>query len=92
MDGIHSRKPPNVVWYGGKAHPEDHSRLLGQLPATIWLTGWSASGKSMLAFALERDLIDLGHACYVRDGDNIRQGLNKNLGFLIKRAPKTFAG
>jgi adenylyl-sulfate kinase len=81
MDGIHSKKSQNVVWYGGKVHPEDRSRLLNQRPATIWLTGLSASGKSTLAFALERDLIDLGHACYVLDGDNIRHGLNKDLGF-----------
>lgn len=76
-------KPPpvEVVWHGGQVHPEDRHRLLGQQPATLWLTGLSASGKSTLAFALERRLVDLGRACYVLDGDNIRHGLNKDLGF-----------
>ncbi len=55
--------------------------MLGQRPLTIWLTGLSASGKSTLAFALERRLIDIGHACYVLDGDNVRHGLSKDLGF-----------
>ncbi len=70
-----------VVWHGGQVHAEDRSRLLGQAPITLWLTGLSASGKSTLAFALERLLVDLGRACYVLDGDNVRHGLNKNLGF-----------
>jgi adenylyl-sulfate kinase len=54
---------------------------LDQQPITIWLTGLSAAGKSTLAFALERALIDQGRACYVLDGDNVRHGLNRNLGF-----------
>jgi adenylylsulfate kinase-like enzyme len=48
---------------------------------TLWLTGLSASGKSTLAYALERTLIDKGHLCYVLDGDNVRHGLNRNLSF-----------
>jgi adenylylsulfate kinase len=55
--------------------------LLRQTPATIWLTGLSGSGKSTIAFELERRLIELGHACYVLDGDNVRHGLNRDLGF-----------
>ena len=70
-----------VVWHGGQVHAEDRNRLLGQQALTLWLTGLSASGKSTLAFALERRLTDLGRACYVLDGDNIRHGLNKDLGF-----------
>lgn len=70
-----------LVWHGGHVQPEDRCRLLGQRPLTVWLTGLSASGKSTLAFALERDLVDTGHACYVLDGDNVRHGLNRNLGF-----------
>lgn len=70
-----------VVWHGGHVRPEDRHRLFGQRPLTLWLTGLSASGKSTLAFALERCLVDLGHACYVLDGDNIRHGLNGDLGF-----------
>jgi adenylyl-sulfate kinase len=74
-------KPAEVVWHNGHVQAKDRSELLRQLPLTIWLTGLSASGKSTLAFALERHLVDIGHACYVLDGDNVRHGLNKNLGF-----------
>jgi adenylylsulfate kinase len=49
--------------------------------ATIWLTGLSASGKSTIAFTAEHMLVESGHLAYVLDGDNIRHGLNKNLGF-----------
>jgi len=73
--------PVEVVWHGGQVHAEDRHRLLGQQPLTLWLTGLSASGKSTLAYALERRLMDAGRACYVLDGDNIRHGLSRNLGF-----------
>jgi adenylylsulfate kinase len=49
--------------------------------AVLWLTGLSASGKSTLAMALEHALTDLGYSCYVLDGDNVRRGLNADLGF-----------
>lgn len=49
--------------------------------AVLWLTGLSASGKSTLAMGLEKRLLELGYACYTLDGDNIRHGLNANLGF-----------
>lgn len=78
---INSKSSPNVVWHRGKVESEDRSRLLGHRPLTVWFTGLSASGKSTLAFALERNLIDLNRAYYVLDGDNIRHGLNKDLGF-----------
>lgn len=55
--------------------------MLGQRPLTIWLTGLSGAGKSTLAAELEARLIDAGRACYVLDGDNVRQGLNRDLGF-----------
>ena len=71
----------NVVWHGGHVTTSDRQRLLGQLPMTIWLTGLSAAGKSTLAFALERYLVNAGRVCYVLDGDNVRHGLNGNLGF-----------
>lgn len=73
-----------VVWHGGQVSQSERCELLNQQPITIWLTGLSAAGKSTLAFAFERALIDLGHACYVLDGDNIRHGLNRNLGFSHK--------
>ena len=70
-----------IVWHGGHVSPEERQKLLNQRPATLWLTGLSAAGKSTLAVALERKLIDQGRACYVLDGDNVRHGLNRNLGF-----------
>lgn len=74
-------KSVELVWHGGQVQTDERYQLLNQYPITLWLTGLSASGKSTLAFALERHLIDIGHACYVLDGDNVRHGLNKNLGF-----------
>lgn len=56
-------------------------RRYGHAGAVVWLTGLSASGKSTLAMILEAQLLALGYACYVLDGDNIRNGLNANLGF-----------
>ena len=55
--------------------------MLGQHPVTLWLTGLSGAGKSTLAFALERHLTGMGRACFVLDGDNVRHGLNRDLGF-----------
>lgn len=79
------REPaPRVVWHAGRVSPDDRERLLGHKPLTIWLTGLSAAGKSTLAFALEKQLTDRGRACYVLDGDNVRHGLNRNLGFSVQ--------
>ena len=78
---MNEKPPPLVVWHGSQVSQAERCKLLNQQPVTIWLTGLSAAGKSTLAFALERALIDLGHACYVLDGDNVRHGLNRNLGF-----------
>lgn len=71
----------NVVWHGGKVSQVEREHLYRQRAATLWLTGLSGSGKSTLAFELERRLLDQGHACYVLDGDNVRHGLNRDLGF-----------
>ncbi|MFI3318487.1 MAG: adenylyl-sulfate kinase [Rikenellaceae bacterium] len=60
---------------------EDRQGQLGQRAAMIWLTGLSGSGKSTLAIALERELHARGYICRILDGDNIRTGINKNLGF-----------
>lgn len=70
-----------MVWHHGHVTSGDRERLFGQRPVTLWLTGLSASGKSTLAFALERTLVDAGRACYVLDGDNVRHRLNRDLGF-----------
>jgi adenylyl-sulfate kinase len=74
-------KSTNVVWHEGHIGRHERQALLGQAPFTVWLTGLSASGKSTLAFALERALNEAGRACYVLDGDNVRHGLNRDLGF-----------
>jgi adenylylsulfate kinase len=71
----------NITWHEGHVTPEERSHLLKQKGATIWFTGLSGSGKSTLAFTLEHALLQRGHLAYVLDGDNIRHGLNKNLGF-----------
>ncbi len=71
----------NVVWQRGEVTREDRERLLKQSAKTIWLTGLPASGKTTLAFALEQKLVASGHASFVLDGDNIRHGLNRDLGF-----------
>ena len=71
----------NVVWHGGYVGRAEREKFFGQKSLTLWLTGLSAAGKSTLAFALERALLAQGRACYVLDGDNVRHGLNKNLGF-----------
>ena len=74
-------QPPLVMWHASQVTSQDRQRMLKQKPITVWLTGLSASGKSTLAFALERRLADAGHLSFVLDGDNIRHGLNSNLGF-----------
>ncbi|MHB1301563.1 MAG: adenylyl-sulfate kinase [Burkholderiales bacterium] len=72
----------NITWYEGKVSAADRKRLLRQEAATIWLTGLSGSGKSTIAFELEKQLVVcLGHAAYALDGDNVRHGLNRDLGF-----------
>ena len=76
-----SQEKLNIVWQSGHVLPAERQRLLNQRPLTIWLTGLSAAGKSTLAFGLERVLIESGHPCFVLDGDNVRHGLNSNLGF-----------
>ena len=65
----------------GKVSPQERARVLGQRPITVWLTGLSAAGKSTLAAELERRLVDAGRLCYLLDGDNIRAGISRDLGF-----------
>ncbi|MDF1690919.1 MAG: adenylyl-sulfate kinase [Zhongshania sp.] len=74
-------KATNVHWHDGEVSREDRNALLKQKGATLWFTGLSGSGKSTVAVALEKALMDKGHLCYRLDGDNIRLGINKNLGF-----------
>ena len=71
----------NVTWEEGLVSREDRFQILRQKGATIWFTGLSGSGKSTIAVALERALFRRGKLSYRLDGDNVRLGINKNLGF-----------
>ena len=79
-------KPPaqarrDVTWHPSAFDRRERWRALGQRGATVWLTGLPASGKSTIAVALERQLVDSGRIAYLIDGDNIRHGLSDDLGF-----------
>jgi adenylyl-sulfate kinase len=65
----------------GKVSSAQRAALLGQRPVTAWLTGLSAAGKSTLAVELEKRLVDARRPCYMLDGDNIRAGISRDLGF-----------
>lgn len=71
----------NVTWHAGLVSRDDRLRVAGAPGATVWLTGLSGSGKSTLAVELERRLIAAGRNAYRLDGDNLRTGLNGDLGF-----------
>jgi adenylylsulfate kinase len=71
----------NITWHEGHATRDERQALLKQKGCTLWFTGLSGSGKSTIAFTLEHALVQRGRLAYVLDGDNIRHGLNKNLGF-----------
>ncbi len=71
----------NIVWHDHKVSKEERARLKKQKPCILWFTGLSGSGKSTVANAVEARLTALGHHAYLLDGDNIRMGLNKGLGF-----------
>ena len=74
-------KSTNVTWHHGQVTRAEREKLLRQRGVTVWLTGLSGSGKSTLAVGAERALVSRSRLAYVLDGDNIRHGLNKNLGF-----------
>jgi adenylylsulfate kinase len=74
-------KATNITWHEGHVGREERAQLLKQKGATLWFTGLSGSGKSTIAYTLEHALVQRGRLAYVLDGDNIRHGLNKNLGF-----------
>jgi adenylylsulfate kinase len=71
----------NITWHEGNVTSDERQKALGQKGITLWMTGLSASGKSTIAVALEQVLIQRGKNAYRLDGDNVRMGLNKNLGF-----------
>ena len=72
---------PNLTRHTGRITLSQRTALMHQQPATVWLTGYSGSGKSTIACALEERLVHMGHPTMVLDGDNIRHGLNRDLGF-----------
>src|SRR6185369_12910475 len=75
------QKATNIVWHPGAVTRADRETLNGHRGCIVWLTGLSGSGKSTIAVALEKRLWDQGVRAFILDGDNIRHGLNKNLGF-----------
>lgn len=74
-------KATNVVWHDASVSKKERQELSKQKSTVLWFTGLSGSGKSTLANAVDRKLFELNLRSYVLDGDNIRHGLNKNLGF-----------
>ena len=76
-----SKDAPHLVWHAHKVTRQERATQKRQKPCIVWLTGLSGSGKSTLANALEGELHASGHHSYLLDGDNIRMGLNKGLGF-----------
>jgi bifunctional enzyme CysN/CysC len=75
------RRADNIHWQAIDVNKEAHAALKGQRPCVIWFTGISGAGKSAIANIVERKLHELGHHTYLLDGDNVRHGLNKDLGF-----------
>src|SRR5918994_3871893 len=75
------QKATNVTWHEGSVTRDEREKLLGQKGVTVWMTGLSASGKSTIACILEQMLLHQKKHAYRLDGDNVRHGLNKNLGF-----------
>ena len=75
------RRASNVVWQELKTDKAERARAIGQKPCVLWLTGLSGAGKSTIADRLEQELRALGKHTYVLDGDNVRHGLNRDLGF-----------
>jgi bifunctional enzyme CysN/CysC len=75
------RRSRTLRWQAIDVDKEAHARLKGQRPCMLWLTGLSGAGKSTIANLVEKKLHSLGHHTYVLDGDNVRHGLSKDLGF-----------
>ena len=75
------RRAANIHWQAVDVHKDSRAAMAGQKPAMLWFTGLSGSGKSTIANLVEKKLHALGHMTYLLDGDNIRHGLNRDLGF-----------
>ncbi len=74
-------KNMEVVWHDGTISSDNRNKLLNQTPFILWFTGLSASGKSTLANIVEKKLYQMNYKTYLLDGDNVRHGLSKDLGF-----------
>ena len=75
------RRAANIHWQAVDVHKDSRAAMAGQKPAMLWFTGLSGAGKSTIANLVEKKLHALGHMTYLLDGDNIRHGLNRDLGF-----------
>jgi adenylylsulfate kinase len=75
------QRATNITWHEGEVSRDERYKKLGQTGMVLWFTGLSGSGKSTIACAVESALVNMGKHCYRLDGDNVRHGLNKNLGF-----------
>lgn len=71
----------NIVWHDHKVTKQDKSITKNQKPVILWFTGLSGSGKSTIVNVVETELYEMGKRTYLLDGDNIRHGLNRDLGF-----------
>jgi len=71
----------NIVWHMHQVTKDERAKQNKQRPCILWFTGLSGSGKSTIASAVEQKLFELDHHTYLLDGDNVRHGLNKDLGF-----------
>jgi adenylylsulfate kinase len=78
---VNGPKSVNITWSEGHVTQAEREAVIGHKPATVWFTGLSGSGKSTIATAVERALLDRGVNAFVLDGDNVRHGLNSDLGF-----------
>ncbi|MDH5525740.1 MAG: adenylyl-sulfate kinase [Nitrospirota bacterium] len=76
-----SQDDRNLTWHEGLINRADRNRFNGHKSGVVWMTGYSASGKSTLAHAMDKTLFESRVRVYVLDGDNVRHGLNRDLGF-----------
>lgn len=77
----HHSVSDDIVWHNTSVSSQERAQLKQQKPVVLWFTGLSGSGKSTVANAVEKKLLALGKHSYLLDGDNVRHGLNKDLGF-----------
>jgi len=78
---VNVKKKLEIVWHDATINSNNRNKLLDQTPFILWFTGLSASGKSTLANIVEKKLFQMNYKTYLLDGDNVRHGLNKDLGF-----------